>query len=483
MAPACSSAQGGILRLAMLLIHDTLAGHKRPFEPREANKASLYVCGPTVYDVAHLGHARSALVFDVIRRYLTWSGYEVTHVSNVTDVDDKIIARASAEGSTEAEVAVRYEKDYRDLLHRLEVLVPHAIPHATEYISKMLDLIQALVEVGAAYAIQDHENAGVYFDVKSYGDYGALVGRRLEDLLEGAGARVGVDERKRSPVDFALWKAAKPGEPAWDSPWGQGRPGWHIECSAMSLELLGDGFDLHGGGDDLVFPHHENERAQSEAAGHAFARYWLHHGMVIVRGEKMAKSTGNFTTLRDALDAFDPRALRLLVLQTHYRSPMEMGPEHLRDTAAALDRLDALARRVRGVGPDEIGVDGSLGGPCPDDQAAIEAFRVAMDDDFNTPSAIGVLFETVRRANQLFDAGDLAAAATTTAVVIELANVVGLRLDDGAGDTDYVIDELVASRDAARRAGQFDEADRLRSELTALGVVLEDTPTGTVWHR
>lgn len=466
----------------MLQIHDTLTRRKRPFTPRQAEKASLYVCGPTVYDVAHLGHARSALVFDIIRRYLTWSGYEVTHVSNVTDVDDKIIARAQAEGSTETEVAVRYEQDYRELLDRLDVLVPHAVPHATEYISKMLDLIRALIDGGAAYVLQDHEYAGVYFDVKAYDGYGGLVGRRLEDLLEGAGARVEIDERKRSPVDFALWKSAKPGEPAWESPWGPGRPGWHIECSAMSLELLGDGFDLHGGGDDLVFPHHENERAQAEAAGHAFASYWLHHGMVIVGGEKMAKSTGNFTTLRDALDAFDPRALRLLVLQTHYRSPMEMGIEHLRDAAAALDRLDALTRRIRGACSGVTQGVGS-GGVAPADRVAMETFRAAMDDDFNTPSAIGVVFETVRRANQLFDAGDLAAAAAATAVVGELTTVVGLRLDAGSGDSDHAIDELVASRDAARRAGRFDEADRLRSELAARGVVLEDTPTGTVWHR
>ena len=281
----------------------------------------MYVCGPTVYDLPHVGHGRTALVYDVIRRYLAWRGNDVTFVANVTNVEDKIIARAAAEGTTEGELADRFEAAYWAELDRLGVLRPDDVPRATEFIGPMIELISELVERGHAYVI---EGEGVYFAVDTYPGYGEISGRRLEDLLEAAGARVAVDEQKRRPVDFALWKAAKPGEPDWDSPWGRGRPGWHIECSAMSLQILGDGFDLHGGGDDLVFPHHENERAQAEAAGHSFARHWIHSGMVMVGGEKMAKSLGNFTTLGDALDRFGARAFRLAVLQVHYRSQMEL---------------------------------------------------------------------------------------------------------------------------------------------------------------
>ncbi|MBM3674269.1 MAG: cysteine--tRNA ligase [Actinobacteria bacterium] len=458
----------------MVRIHDTLLGRDVELEPRVPGRVSIYVCGPTVYEVPHVGHGRTALVYDVIRRYLEWRGFAVAYVSNVTNVDDRIIARAAAEGATEQEISARYEATYWAELERLGVRRPDDVPHATEFIEPMVDLIAQLVASGHAYVI---EGEGVYFAVDSYGGYGELSHRRLGDLLDSAGSRVDVDERKRSPVDFALWKAAKPGEPDWDSPWGRGRPGWHIECSAMSLELLGEGFDIHGGGDDLVFPHHENERAQAEAAGHEFARHWIHSGMVMIGGEKMSKSLGNFTTLGEAIDAHGDRAFRLAVLQVHYRSQMELGDTELRAAAEAVGRLDALVRRTVAAGIAVTGV------PVADDVA--DRFRAAMDDDFGTPGGVGVVFDTVRRANSAIDAGDEPGAARLVATVVELAGALGLEV--GAGETvaerDAEIDAMVAERDAARATKDFAAADRLRDELTARGITLEDTPRGTVWHR
>ena len=459
----------------MIRVYDTLAGEKVEVVPREPGKLSIYVCGPTVYEVPHVGHGRAAVVFDVIRRYLEWRGTAVTFVSNITDVEDKIIARAAQEGSTERDVADRYEAAYWDVMDRLGVRRPDHLPRATEYIQPMLDLIGDLVDEGRAYVI---EGQGVYFEVEAYDRYGELSHRKLADLLEGAGSRIEVDERKRSPVDFALWKTAKEGEPAWDSPWGPGRPGWHIECSAMSLQLLGEGFDLHGGGDDLVFPHHENERAQAEGAGHPFARYWVHNGMVMVGNEKMAKSTGNFTTLADALDAHGPRAIRLAVLQTHYRSQMELGDAELSAAAAAIAGLDSLARRARAAGVDADGAEL--------DDAAVGSFRAHMDDDFATPAALAVIFDSVRWANAAIDSGNTGEAATLLATVRELTGALGLELDDGSESyvgLDAEIDELVGQRDAARARRDFAEADRIREQLAARGITLEDTPTGTIWHR
>ncbi len=456
----------------MLRIYDTMAGRKVEFEPRVPGRVSMYVCGPTVYDVPHVGHGRTALVFDMMRRYLEWSRLEVTYVTNVTDVEDKIIARAAAEGSTEADVAQRFTAAYWDQLDRLGVRRPDDTPYATAFIGPMLELIAELVSTGHAYVI---EGDGVYFAVETYDDYGALSHRKLADLVDAAGARVAVDEQKRSPVDFALWKTAKPDEPAWDSPWGPGRPGWHIECTAMSLQILGEQFDIHGGGDDLVFPHHENERAQAEAAGHRFARHWLHSAMVTVGGDKMAKSLDNYTMLADALDAHGSRAFRLRVLQTQYRSPTELGADELNAASRALDGLDALFRRARAAGFD---VSDEL------DDGAVEAFRDAMDDDFGTPAAVAVIFEAVRNANAAVDSDDAARAASLVATVKALAAVLGLELDDGAGTVDDAdVDALVSERDAARRGGDFAAADRLRDELARQGVTLEDTPTGTIWHR
>ena len=459
----------------MLRFTDSLTGEKAPFTPREEGRVSVYWCGPTVYDDPHLGHARSTLAFDVLVRYLRWSGYDVLAVSNITDIDDKIINRAAEEGTDEPAVATRFEASFISQMDRLNIAHPDLRPRATEFVDRMVEVVADLVEHGMAYTT----DSGVYFDVDRLDGYGALVGRSVDDLRDGAGARVDVDDDKDDPLDFALWKAAKPGEPTWDSPWGPGRPGWHIECVAMSLHLLGDGFDIHGGGDDLVFPHHENERAEALGCGRTFAQYWVHNGMVQVDGEKMSKSLDNFTTLSALLDAWDPRVLRLVVLQTHYRRTMEIGSATLDQASAALTRLDKFADRMAAADLPEAEAD-------PD---AVAQFREAMDDDLGSPQALAVVFDAVRDANRALDAEDDATAATLAAAVLELSAALGLKLGSSAaperaddGDTEE-IDALVDRRLAARTARDFDEADRIRDDLAARGIVLEDGPQGTSWHR
>lgn len=458
----------------VLRFTDSLTGKKVEFVPREAGKASVYWCGPTVYDVPHLGHARSTLAFDVLVRYLRWSGLNVTAVSNITDIDDKIINRAADEDSTEPEVASRFEKLFIEQMDLLNVAHPDLRPRATEYVDHMVEVITDLIGRDMAYTTA----SGVYFDVDRLAEYGALVGRSVDDLREGAGARVDVDEEKTDPLDFALWKAAKPGEPTWESPWGSGRPGWHIECVAMSLHLLGDGFDIHGGGDDLVFPHHENERAEALGCGRDFAHYWVHNGMVQVDGEKMSKSQGNFTTLSGLLASWDPRALRLLVLQTHYRRTMEIGSDSLDQAAAALGRLDKFAERTAEAGLAEADADPEV----------VTKFRAAMDDDLGTPQALAVVFDAVREANRALDAEDYSTAGALASAVLEAAETLGLTLgthsasSEAAGDSTE-IDELVDQRLAARAVKNFAEADRIRDELAERGIVLEDSPTGTTWRN
>ncbi len=434
---------------------------------------SLYACGPTVYDHPHLGHARQAMTYDVARRYLEWCGYDVHHVANVTDIDDRIIERAAAEGRTEPEVAEEWEAVYRDVMGRLGILEAHDSPHATDYVHEMVDFIEVLVDNGSAYST----DSGVYLRVRAVDDYGTLVGRTHDELAEGAGARIEVDEAKEDPLDFALWKAAKPGEPTWPSPWGEGRPGWHIECVAMSLGILGDDFDLHGGGTDLIFPHHTNERAEAVAAGRKFARYWMHNALINIGGEKMSKSLNNFTTVDDLLaeHPLNARALRLLLLQTHYRKTLEIDADAIAQARGGVERLDALIRKA-----EAAGIDHAEAGPDP--QLAAR-FREEMDDDFGTPEAMALVFDTVRRANGLIDQGD--DASTLVASVIDLAGALGLTVgaEDATADDDDEIQALVDARTAAKEAKDFAEADRIRDELTAAGITVEDTPTGPIWRR
>jgi cysteinyl-tRNA synthetase len=441
----------------------------------------MYVCGPTVYDMPHIGHGRANLTFDILRRYLSFSGLKVHHVANVTDVDDNIIKRAAELGRTESDVAAEFEARWWESMEALGDLRPQEIPHATQYIEDMVALVGELVALGKAYETPD----GVYLEVSTVEGYGLLAQQSLESLQ--VGARVEANEDKRSPLDFALWKKAKEGEPSWDSPWGRGRPGWHTECVVMSLDLLGEGFDLHGGGQDLKFPHHENERAQAVADGKAFARHWMHNGWVEVEGTKMSKSLGNFTTLPDLLSRHDARAYRLLVLRAHYRSPIEVTPETLADAEKGLIRLDGLARRFPVAGllaqTDEGFVVDGLTPATGVDPGASAAFRARMDDDLDTPGALAGIFELVTAAHTAADAdnADGADRLARTAAVLAAALGISLRAVDDEVDEESA--RLVAERDEARRAKDFARADALRDELVARGWTVEDTSSGTAIRR
>jgi cysteinyl-tRNA synthetase len=465
----------------MLRLHDTATGTVRQLELRDPGRVSMYVCGPTVYEVPHLGHGRFTLVFDVLRRYLTFIGLDVDHVSNVTDIDDHIIERAAREGRTEPEVAAEFEAVWWEAMDALDVLRPTSVPHATGYVAGMIDLVADLVARGSAYETDD----GVYLQVDTVDGYGLLAHQPLDSLR--AGARVEALEQKRSPLDFVLWKKAKPGEPTWPSPWGGGRPGWHTECVVMSLDLLGEGFDLHGGGQDLIFPHHENERAQAVAEGRAFARHWMHNGWVMVGGEKMSKSLRNFTTIADLLAEGDPRAYRLLVLRSHYRKPIEVTPDTVADAEKALDRLDALARRLSlpdpmaaGVVVRDQAVAAASGGV---DEDAVSLFVDLMDDDLDTPAALALVFDLVNKAHAAADSGDAATATRLGNTVAILSGALGLRLRGEVGEIDARTQRLVDERDEARRERNFARADALRDELVASGWTVEDGPDGTVVRR
>jgi cysteinyl-tRNA synthetase len=454
----------------MLRLHDTASGRVLDLEPRRPGELSMYVCGPTVYDLPHVGHGRQLLVYDVLRRYLEWSGVRVHHVSNVTDIDDKIIERAARDGRSTDDVAAEFEEAWYAAVDGLRVHRPHEDPHATAYVDHMVGLVVRLVETGHAYATDD----GVWLAVDSVPGYGLLARQSLDSLR--AGARVGVAEGKRSALDFALWKAAKPGEPSWPSPWGAGRPGWHTECVVMSLDLLGDGFDLHTGGLDLVFPHHENERAQAVAWGRPFARHWMHHAFVEVAGEKMSKSLDNFTTLTDLLAANDFRAYRLLVLQSQYRKPLEVTVSSLDAASRALGALDDFARRT---------ADLPLVAPDP---AALDRFRDRMDDDLDTPGVVADMADLRRRANALLDQRDDVGAAPVASAVRAIAKVLGLPLVDRevlARESAHGADVAarVAERDAARARRDWPAADAIRAELEGQGWVVEDGPRGTTLHR
>lgn len=449
----------------MLQLFDTAKGGVAPVELREPGKVSMYVCGPTVYGPPHLGHGRFSLVFDVLRRYLEWSGLDVTYVSNVTDIDDRIIQRAHREDRDWRDITRRCEAVWYRAMDGLGVRRPDHDPHATAYVEQMVALIERLVARGAAYETSD----GVYFLAERIDDYGLLARQPLDSLK--AGARVEGTGEKRSPVDFALWKKAKPGEPHWPSPWGEGRPGWHTECVVMALDLLGEDFDLHGGGQDLAFPHHENERAQAVADGRRFARTWVHNGFVEVEGTKMSKSLGNVTNLVDLVEQYDGRAYRLLVLQSHYRSPIDVTDASLRNAQGGLERLDAFARRVATVE--------GLAGAEPD-AGALDRFRAAMDDDLQTPAATRLLFDLVREANSALDAGDAAAAGPLAAAAVEIAGALGLEMRAGVAEVPDEVQGWAAERDAARAARDWARADALRDRITAAGYLVEDAAAGTV---
>jgi cysteinyl-tRNA synthetase len=449
----------------MIRVYSTLGRSLLDFEPRDEGRVGMYVCGPTVQAEPHVGHGRYAVAFDVIRRYLVWRGFDVTYVSNITDVEDKIIAAAAESGEPMDQLAMKMSKRFDDAFRALGVLPPDVEPKATEHIPEMLELIRRLIDRGLAYV----RDGDVYFSVRTLEPYGKLSGRKPDELRSGY--RIDVDESKEDPLDFALWKAAKPGEPSWESPWGPGRPGWHIECSAMAEKYLGTGFDIHGGGLDLVFPHHENEVAQSEgASGETFARYWLHNGMVNLDGEKMAKSTGNIVDLASVIDGHGGRPLRMLYARAHYRSPIEYSDELLADAEESLDRLDRFRDRV------------VMGDPDPE---ALEKFIEVMDDDFGTPQAIGLMFDLIREGNRLVDNGGNAAAIAGAVEVI--VGVLGLD-DASRGPLSSLIDDveverLLADRNRARDERRFDEADRIRDDLARAGIVIEDGPDGTRWIR
>ena len=448
----------------MLRVHDTALGRLVDLETREPGKVSMYVCGPTVHDVAHLGHGRHLVVFDVMRRYLAWSGLEVRYVSNVTDIEDKIINKANARGVPAEQVVAENEAAWWALVERLGCRRPDEAPHATAYVEQMVAYIAELIDRGRAYVTDD----GVYFSVEALEDYGLLARQSLDSMRAGGGEREIVgEEGKRHPFDFALWKKAKPGEPAWESPWEPGRPGWHIECTVMSLDLLGEGFDLHGGGLDLTFPHHENERAQAVGAGRRFATHWVHHGMVLAAGgEEMHRSAGNFVTLSALLDEHDPRAFRLLVLQSHYRGPMEVNAENLAASTQALERFDNFARRVADLPAATA------------DASVIDAFRKQMDEDFNTPPALAGVWDALRRANTALQEGDEQRAAPIAAAVLELMSMLGIE-PRMSGDVDEASAAKAKARDEARAAKDWARADALRAELEADGWTVQDGPSGT----
>jgi cysteinyl-tRNA synthetase len=487
-----------------LQIYNTLSRKQEPFEPLEEGKVLLYVCGPTVYDSAHIGHAMSSLVFDVARRYLEYRGYEVRHVMNYTDVDDKIIQRANHEGRDSMELAEEYIQAYDRHITDLHILPATVFPRATEEIEYIIEMTARLMDDGMAYA----SGGDVYYRVQQKDDYGKLSGRKLDEMQ--AGARIDVDERKEHPMDFALWKAAKEGEPSWESPWGPGRPGWHIECSAMALHHLGKQIDIHGGGNDLVFPHHENEIAQSESVtgSRPFARYWMHNGMLQLSGEKMSKSIGNLVTIDDFLAEHEADALRMVVLNSGYRRPLSYNEEIVEQAEAGLERLrSGLRPALPNAGGAEVAWDEQLA-------TAKDEFSAAMDDDFNTSTALAVLFDLVKRINQVRDLGATAEQLQPAqALLQELGSVLGLSLEkqttgqvDAAAllalfnemhaklktgdnvappaseDAASAIEQLLALRAQFRAGKQWQESDEIRDRLGELGVLVEDSAQGTSWR-
>ena len=462
----------------MVKLYNTLTRKKEEFIPLKEGRVGIYVCGPTVYDFFHVGNARPFIVFDVLRRYLEYKGYRVTYVQNFTDVDDKIINRALEENSTMEEVSERFIGEYFTDADKLGIKRATFYPRATEHIREIIDLIKRLEDKGLAYAAED----GIYFDTRKFPGYGKLSRQNLEDL--NAGARVEVDKTKRNPADFALWKKQKPGEPAWDSPWGRGRPGWHIECSAMSTKILGETIDIHAGGQDLIFPHHENEIAQSEgASGRPFARYWLHNGFINIENEKMSKSLGNFFTIRDISRDYDLEIIRFFMLSAHYRNPVNFSREMLNQAKNGLERLynakgdlghlkKNAARRQMNSREEE---------KAKGLEAYRRKFEEAMEDDLNTADALAAIFELVRDINT-FVKGDASAAFAEKALglIKELAGVLGIMSKEEQG-LDETIEQLVARREEARKQKDWALADKIRDDLRERGIIVEDTPQGVKW--
>ncbi len=471
-------------------LYNTAIRDKEPFKPLNSNKVGMYVCGVTVYDLCHIGHARSAIVFDVLAKYLRARGYNLTYVRNFTDIDDKIINRAKELGKDTKEVAEYYIKAFYEDMERLYVERADHEPKATEFIDKMIDMVKILIEKGHAY-VADKD---VYFSVESFPEYGVLSGRRLEDMI--AGKRVKVTGKKKHPMDFVLWKSAKPGEPFWDSPWGPGRPGWHLECSVMSCYYLGPSFDIHGGGKDLLFPHHENERAQAICAyGGTFARYWVHNGFVTVESEKMSKSLGNFITIRDALQMYHPQVIRLFLLSRHYRSPIDFSKEAVRNVSSALIRAYRTLEKLEDIlGPFEEMKDLSLREEKSED--FLGRFVSVMDDDLNTAAAVGLLFEKIKEINRKIEEKkgqwkkDLVKDRTQ---LVKAGRILGLFKESPRKFFREIyekhlpvdiseIEQLIKQRQEARKKKNWKEADAIRDRLKEMGIILEDTPQGTKWR-
>jgi cysteinyl-tRNA synthetase len=478
-----------------LRIYNTLTGKKELFTPVEPGKASMYVCGPTVYDSCHIGHARSVVVFDVIARYLRISGLDVTYVRNFTDVDDKIINKANETGTTSSEIASRYIQEFHNDMDTLNVQRASMEPRATEHINNIIQLIEILIKKEFAYVV----GADVFFSVESFPDYGKLSSRKIEDME--AGARVEIDTRKKNPFDFALWKSSKPGEPYWESPWGKGRPGWHIECSAMSTKLLGKTIDIHGGGKDLIFPHHENEIAQSEAAfGKPFVKYWVHNGFVNINQEKMSKSLGNFLMVKDVIKICHPEAVRLFLLSNHYRSPIDFTDKVLYEATVALDKIYATKHRIE----QEVTPDVVHHTDAEKQEAGTEWSRFcdAMDDDFNTAKGVGVLFEAIRSINRLLDntTGTLSKDEANSIRmyhndIIQISNILGIlgepahiyfedkknRAVHNASIDPDTVEQLIKDRNTARAEKDWAKADSIRAKLLEMNIVIEDRKDGTIW--
>ena len=461
-------------------IYNTMTRRKEELVPLKPGEISIYVCGPTVYSFIHIGNARPLIVFDTLRRYLEYRGYKVKFVQNFTDVDDKVIRRANEDGCSIRDVAEKYIAEYYKDAEALNVKKATVAPRATEHMDEIISLIKGLIEKGHAYPA---DNGDVYFAVRSYDSYGKLTGQSIESLESGA--RIDPGEHKRDPLDFALWKSAKPGEPPWDSPWGKGRPGWHIECSAMSMSILGETFDIHAGGKDLIFPHHENEIAQSEACtGKPFARYWMHNGHINIEGQKMSKSLGNFRNVRDIISEFDPNVLRLFMLSAHYASPINFRRELMEQTAAAYERLCTARERLREAQ--------TANNPNAEEEGAFAAalegykqsFIEAMDDDLNTADAIGVLFELVRAVNTFVTEKRSKAAIDNAARAFdELTGVLGISTDAKSEEFPEEAVRLLNERTEARAAKNWALADELRNRLAQLGFAVEDSKQGAKLKR